>query len=181
MTEVPADLLDALQHRVARAALGPSSMRGRGSRGVVKAGRPFLSKLDLRRFGTPDGRRFRAALDRATGGLMNAFPPAARYWGLARKGLNIFLRDCLYTVYLRDANNLGVAEAFFELPLDSLTGRALHEASPEMLPRWGTVRGLEASASDKFQRVASQLAQERGFARVHLDALWWGQRNSSGT
>jgi hypothetical protein len=28
------------------------------------------------------------------------------------------------------------------VPLDSLTGRALHLAGPKTLPRWRTVRGL---------------------------------------
>jgi hypothetical protein len=180
MTELPDDILKALRLRAARSSLGPSSMRGAGRRGVVDAGRPFLGKLDLRRFATSSERQFGAELDRATDGLMRAFPRSARHWGLARKGLNIFLRDCLYTVYLRDAFNLGVAESFFEVPLDSLTGRALHEASPQTLPRWQTVRGLERSVSDAFQEVASRLARERGIARVHLDAVWWGQRSSAG-
>ncbi len=94
--------------------------------------------------------------------------------------MNIFLRECLYTVYLRDAYDLGAAESFFEVPLDSLTGQALHEASPKTLPRWQTVRGLERSVSDKFQQVASRVARKRGVARVHLDAVWWGQRTSGG-
>jgi hypothetical protein len=176
MTELPHDLLEALQARAARSSLGPSSMRGAGSRGVVGAGRPFLAQLDLLRFATSNEQRFGAELDRATDALMRAFPRSARHWGLARKGLNIFLRECLYTVYLRDAYTLGVAESFFEVPLDSLTGKALYEASKRTLPRWRTVRGLERSVSDEFQKVASRVARERGVARVHLDAVWWGQR-----
>ena len=176
MIGLPDDILRALQFRAARASVGPSSMRGVGSRGVVAAGRPFLGGLDLRRFATSRERRFGVELDRATNGLMRVFPRPARHWGLARKGLNIFLRECLYTVYIREAYNLGVAAFFFEVPLDSLTGRALHEAAPQTLPRWQTVRGLERSLSDAFQQVASRVARERGVARVHLDALWWGQR-----
>jgi hypothetical protein len=112
-------------------------MRGAGSRGVVAAGRPFLCKLELRRFAA----RFRRAIDRATDGLIRAFPRPARHWGLARKGLNIFLRNCLYTSHLRDAYELGIAGSFFEVPLDSLTGRALYEVSDRTLPRWQTVGG----------------------------------------
>ena len=136
MTELPDEILTALRFRAARSSLGPSSMRGAGSKGVVDAGRPFLGALDLRRFATSNEKQFGVELDRATDGLMRAFPRSARHWGLARKGLNIFLRECLYTVYLREAYNLGVAESLFEVPLDSLTGKALHEASPKTLPRW---------------------------------------------
>jgi hypothetical protein len=142
---------------------------------VVAAGRPFLCELKLRRFAVPSVRRFRRELDRATDGLMRAFPKRARHWGLARKGLNIFLRDCLYTIYLREAYGLGIAEQFFEVPLDSLTGRALYDASRRRLPRWRTVRGLKPDVSDEFQQVALGLASKQGIARVHLDAIWWGQ------
>src|SRR4051794_36328092 len=100
MIKLPADLLSALQSRTARSSLGASSMRGKGSSGVVAAGRSFLCELELRRFATSDKRLFRQELDCVTDGLMRAFPRPARRWGLARKGLNIFLRNCLYTVYL---------------------------------------------------------------------------------
>jgi hypothetical protein len=178
MITLPRDILAALRWRTARSALGASSMRGAGSRGVVDAGRRFLCVLELQRFAVPTAARFRRELDRATNELVRAFPRKARRWGLARKGINIFLRDCLYTIYLREAYGLGIAEQFFEVPLDSLTGRALYEASLRRLPRWRTVRGLKPDVSDEFQEVALDLANRRGIARVHLDAIWWGQRTA---
>ena len=176
MTKLPRGVLTALQHRAARVSIGPSSMRGRGSRGVVTAGRTFLCGLELRRFGTSNPSRFAAELDRATNALVRQVPRSARHWGLARKGLNIFLRECLYTVYLRDAHGLARAERFLEVPLDSLTGRELHKASEGRLPRWRTVRGLDRTTSDAFQEEALRVAAKRGIARVHLDAEWWGRR-----
>src|ERR1700720_707512 len=119
------EFLKALQVRAARIAIGSSSMRGPGSQGTVEAGRHFLNTLPLAAFGTSESKAFRSALDAATLVLKHAFPQASRCWGLARKGLNIFLRDCLYTTYLRDAYSLDVAESSFEVPLDSLTGQAL--------------------------------------------------------
>ena len=71
-------------------------MRGAGNTGVVTAARTHLGRLDLRPFGTRDDDRFRVALNSATTRLRAALPEEARCWGLARKGLNIFLRDCLY-------------------------------------------------------------------------------------
>lgn len=170
------ELLYALQVRAARGALGPSSMRGRGSKGVVDAGRAYLSALDLSSFGTTEQSRFRCALDTATRGLQASFPKSARHWGLARKGLNIFLRECLYTIYLRRAYSLHRCERFLEVPLDSLTGRQLHRESKGAIPRWRTVRGLTPAISDEFQSIATLLAARRRFARVHLDAFWWGVR-----
>lgn len=100
-----------------------------------------------------------------------------QHWGLARKGLNIFLRGCLYTSYLRDHYALGLAEDFFELPLDRITGTRLYRVSPKGIQLWKTVRGLDASESAAYQRAAKRVADKKGIARVHLDAVWWGERD----
>ena len=172
MLPIPADLLLAFQARAARGALGASIMRSAGAKDAVRAGRAFLAEVDLGGFRTTSPSRFRAALDGTTAGLQDAFPSQARHWGLARKGLNIFLRDCLSNVYLRDAYALQVAEQFFEVPLDTITGPMLHQLSGGALPRWGTVRDLAPEVSEAFQAVAATIAAERGIARVHLDAIW---------
>jgi len=140
------------------------------------AARAYLLRLPLKDFGTPDANAFRAALDRATNELNVALPKKGRHWGLARKGLNIFLRDCLYTVYLREAFSLQLAEEFFEVPLDSISGKSLFEQSSGRLPRWKTVWGLTQSLSDQYQMEASRLAAAKKTPRVHLDAIWWGER-----
>jgi hypothetical protein len=176
MIPLPHDLLVALQARAARGALGASTMRSAGARGTVLAGRAFLCEVDLRAFRTSSPTRFRAELDHVTEGLQRAFPRQARHWGLARKGLNIFLRECLSNVYLRDANSLQMAEPLYEVPLDSITGQKLYQLAGGALPRWGTVRDLTPDLSDAFQALAARIAEGRGIARVHLDAIWWGQR-----
>jgi hypothetical protein len=108
---------------------------------------------------------------------MRELPKKARYWGRARKGLNIFLRGCLYTSYLRDEYRLGLAEKLFEVPLDSITGVRLFEASDETLTAWTTVRGLSSETNREYQAAASALAASKRIARVHLDAVWWGRRD----
>jgi hypothetical protein len=178
---VSPQLLQSFQARAARIAIGSSSMRGAGSAGVVEAARGYLRALPLTDFGTADAKTFRESLDSATNELRLALPKQGRYWGLARKGLNIFLRDCLYTVYLREAFSLQLAEDLFEVPLDSISGRSLFEQSSGRLPRWKTVRGLTPSLSDKYQMEASRLASVQGTARVHLDAVWWGERPDRGS
>ena len=45
---------------------------------------------------------------------MKKLPKKSRRWGRARKGLNIFLRDCPYTVHIRKAYRLDQAEQFVE-------------------------------------------------------------------
>src|SRR6266567_2289793 len=135
------DFLAAIQSRTARVSIGASAARGRGNNGTVKASRAFLCRLKLMPFGVKNRSAFAAQLDRTTGRLVSALPRKARRWGLARKFLNIFLRDCLYTTYLRDAYHLHRAQRFLEVPLDSITAKELRKAAGRgQLPRWLGVR-----------------------------------------
>jgi hypothetical protein len=169
------DFLRAVQSRAARIAVGASTVRGRGNAGAVSAAREYLRHLDLAGF---DARphAFRNALDRETKALLAALPRGARHWGIARKLLNIFLRDCLYTTYLEKAFHLSRAEEAFEIPLDSIT--ALHvkrAAGRGGLPPWPGVKHLTTPLSAQFQAAAAAEAARQGIARVHMDAVWWSQ------
>jgi hypothetical protein len=173
--------LRAIQHRNARVAVGGSALRGPGSAGAAESARIFLGALDLRPFGTTSSRRFFAHLDRTTDHLRSALPTKSRHWGLARKGLNIFLRNCLYTTYLCERYQLDRAEQFFEVPLDRICGGRLYRASGGALPRWPGVRGLDPLTSALYQAVAATAASKARIARVHLDAVWWGARDGDET
>jgi hypothetical protein len=167
--------LVAMQRRTARCAIGPSTLRGQGAPGAVAAARLYLEALPLRPFGARRATVFRQRLDAATAELQARMPRGARRWGTARKALNIFLRDALYSAYLRDAYRLAPAEPLLELPLDSITARYLALHSPRRaLPRWPGVRNLTPETSDAFQAAARRVAAARGVAVVHLDAYWWG-------
>jgi hypothetical protein len=96
---------------------------------------------------------------------------------LARKLLNIFLRDAFYDHYLRQPFHLGRAERYLELPMDSVIAKRMRkEARGYSLPSWRGVKRLSPGTSDQYQRIASRLATRQGTARVHLDAFWWGTR-----
>ena len=167
--------LRMIQHRAARVAVGPSAARGQGGPGVVAAARGFLRRVKLARFGTANQRVFTRSLDTANRRLMAALPSRSSSWGLARKLLNIFLRDCLYTGYLSKAYGLQAAERFLEIPLDSVTAKRLRELAPE-LRRWSRVKHLDPKTSAAYQEAALAEAERKGMARVHLDADWHGGR-----
>ena len=167
--------LKAIQHRAARVAVTASPARGQGARGVVAAAREFMGDLHLGRFGTSDQRAYSRQLDAATRRLMVALPRRASTWGLSRKLLNIFLRDCLYTTYLARAYGLPAAERSMEIPLDSITAKRIRSEVRD-LPRWRGVKYLDPATSSAYQSAARMLATERGMVRVHLDAYWWGVR-----
>jgi len=134
-----------------------------------------MARVRLSRFATRDPGAFERVLDDHTRELLAAFPRKGGSWGLARKLLNIFLRDSLYTAYLRKAYGLALAERLFEVPLDSITAKHIRKAKPE-LPRWRGVKHLDADLSAAYQAGALVVAKQKQTARVHLDAYWWGAR-----
>lgn len=167
--------LRAVQSRVARSAVGASAARGRGNTGVVTAARKHLRRLNLARFDASPA-AFRRALDRETKALLAALPKGARHWGVARKLLNIFLRDCLYTTYLARSFHLARSESSFEIPLDSITALNVKRAGARgALPGWPGVKHVTPALNDQFQRAAALEAARERLARVHMDAVWWSQ------
>jgi hypothetical protein len=163
----------ALQRRTAALAIGASTVRGAGRAGTARAARAFFAALKLSNFAVSTQRRFRNRLDRETKALLRALPPKARHWGLARKILNIFLRDCLYNTILSNAYQLHAIEQWLEVPLDSHVGKRLHAESPTGIPRWTTIKGLTPELSDMYQFAARTIAAMRGIAPIHLDVFYW--------
>lgn len=167
----------AAQWRAARIAASVSATRRQG-KGAAKAAREYLCRLSLGRLGIPQERLFRERLDRATRNLVSALPRTARSWGLARKLLNIFLRDSLYTTYLARHFHLEKSEPFLEIPIDSITARRLRErAGRRVLPRWRGVKHLTSEDNAQYQAYAARVARKRRVTRVHLDTFWWGERS----
>ena len=154
-------------------AVGPSTARGQGARGVVGALRVALDEVPLARLAKSRQASFARSLDASTQTVMAALPRPARSWGLARKCLNIFLRDCFYNAYLRDAYGLAVAERWFEVPLDRVVAEGLKEQLTDVLPRWPGVKRVTPDLSARYQDGAMNLSQEWGITRVHLDTYLW--------
>src|SRR6266568_1385296 len=112
-------LLRLIEARTAIAAIGASTLRNQGARNVVSNTRGFLRRLDLKQFTGLSTSGFRQSLDTQTKKLQKALPVGARNWGAARKALNIFLRDVLYSYYLRKEYGFERLERWLELPLDA--------------------------------------------------------------
>lgn len=148
-------------------------MRGKGNGGASEAARAALRQIDLAAFVTADDTKFRRRLDAETLRLQSRLPSGAQHWGLARKVLNIYLRDCFYTRYLYDAFGLQSVEPHLEVPLDRYVAAKLKEARPRQLPPWRGVRHVSPAESAVFQAAAQQEAEKIGLARVHLDAFYW--------
>ncbi len=166
----------AIQRKVAVSALPASALRGQRTPGLIRCARDFFTDLQLIQFGVTEIDAFVTALDEVTHELLATFPKTARRWGIARKAVNLFLRDAYYNQFLATEYGLSGAAAFYELPLDSYTARALDEFDDERdLPTWRTVAQLTESDSAEYQEAATDMAAEYDCVRVHLDAYIWGR------
>ena len=155
-----------------------SIIRRMGPGGTLDCIRTFLKKVDFAAISKKEPSQYAQTLDELTENLRRTMPKGADGWGVARKCLNLFFRDCLYNFYLREAYDLEKFERYLEIPLDSYVGRELRREDGR-LPRWHTVKGLTREESAKFQEVASEIANRKKTNRVHLDVVYWrGEQNS---
>lgn len=175
-----ATFLRIIQNHTARVAITASATRKQG-KGVRQTAYEFMAELPLRPFGTGNPHLFAARLNSVTLRLLSRLPRRCRKrWGLARKLINIFLRDALYTTYLAKAYRLHRAAAFYEVPLDSIVAKKLRAlCRDDHLNRWKSLRSLERSASRQYQRAAATLATKHGINRVDLDAWLWADRDNA--
>jgi hypothetical protein len=165
-----------MQTRTAVVAVGPSTVRGLKLPGVVKSARDFLKAIPLKSFATTNARSFSTSLDEYTVKMQVALPKGARFWGVARKCLNIFLRDAFYNHYLREHFGLDRSEHHYEIPLDSIVAKRLWQ---EGLPRWEGVKYVTPELNSDYQRAASAIAAKKRIERVHLDTYLWTYRDES--
>ena len=174
--------IDELRAHQSRVSITSSTVRSQGA-GTGEIARRFLAEeLEIARLRAPSERAYLARLDEATEALRNRLKGKARTFGLARKLLNIYIRDCVYSRILCAHYRLEPIERFLELPLDGIVGRALIRAARERgqfrrLPKWVSIRALSREDSGAYQAYAIELAAERSLARVHLDVTLWGARS----
>jgi hypothetical protein len=172
--------IDMVRNRTAELAIGASTLRNQGGPHVVSAARSFLKQLDLQLFGADSPQAFRRVLDQQTARLKAALPPGAQNWGAARKALNIYLRDILYSHYLCGEYGFAGLEEWLELPLDSEAAKGLHsEPEGHALIRWTGVKRLDPKVSESYQDIARQVAARYRTARIHLDLIYWRRASNA--
>lgn len=169
--------IEDIQRFIAYGSVGASTVRGLRTKGVVVSGRKALRKVDLAPYGHATAESFRRMLDRDTERVRRSLADGAQFWGVARKVLNIYLRNALYNTYLTAHYGLAGLEPYCEVPLDSLSAKGiLSHARERPLPRWVGVKYVTPEINSHFQRLAATVAAESKTSRIHLDALFWGGR-----
>ena len=169
--------LAAIQRKVAVSAIPPSALRGQATPGLSRIAHDVFTDLELGQFGVTSATLFVSRLNSCTDALLAEFPKRARHWGVARKAVNLFLRDAYYNQFLATKHGLARAAAHYELPLDRLTATHLDDRDDEWdFPKWRGVKWLTRADSAMYQRAAQNMAEEYGCVRVHLDAYIWARR-----
>jgi hypothetical protein len=161
------------------AGITQSAVRlGKGRKGITgmrSKARTFCAGLRLDQL--PEPRTYAATLDQWTDQLKHKFPKGGRHWGVARKCLNIFMRDASYNVHLCDMYpSLKILEHVLEVPLDSYTANGLlgeGDAKAFGLKRWDAIIRLMPEQHQRFQQWAQIVADKNGICRVHLDLLYF--------
>ncbi len=166
------EIIPWLIKQEASSAVGSSILRGQGVKGIVQQARKALMEID-----SETEHDFLMLLEKDTKKIMKSFPLGARdNWGAARKVLNIFLRNLSYNKYSCEACKLRRIERWLEVPLDSYIARGLRKTQTALehkLPRWHGIKRLRKEDSNKYQLVASKIAEKNGINKVDLDICYW--------
>lgn len=177
------EFIDNIIGRLSNISVGASALRNQGAPGIVEAARVYfreeieLAKL-FKALSTSTG--YRKFLDTHTSNLLKTFPSKGKSWGAARKGLNLYFREVVYNKFISDYYGLpksmdkyNFAIAFLEVPLDFDVATGIRNDAKEKLPKWKSIRELDKSTSDLYQKAAMEIAKEEGVARIHLDLKYW--------
>lgn len=163
-----------VQRFISVSAVGVSALRRQG-KGVIPKIQTYLASINLSFFHSiKDHNEFKLWLNGQTEAIVSINHSPSIKWGAARKSLNLFLRDCLYNKYLSHKYNIGNAETFLEIPLDSIVAKKLkQDAGWGRLPAWDGLNNLKIVDSELFQQHASHMASQKEMPRVHLDVGLW--------
>lgn len=164
------EFISWMQIRAAKGAAGPSTIRGMAPAGTADLIKQYLLNIDIKRIRARTESNFLKKLEIITDELLEILPQGSQHWGMARKCVNIFLRNCLYNKYLCSHYKLELTEEWLEIPLDSHVGKGLIANSERgSLPKWEKVISLTREQSDQYQKAARELAEKKHVCRVHLD------------
>ena len=181
MTEQQFYLL--LHRRLSQIAIGAPAIRNQGSGGLIKILRQYFeTKVDLEHFikSVANETQYGEFLNGHTSKVLTLFPDTAQSWGAARKGLNLFLREIIYSKFFShrfslpdDFEEFNQFVKFMEVPLDKEVAHGLIADSNGQVPKWINIKHLTPTLSATYQSQASIIATQENVARVNLDLKYW--------
>lgn len=172
-----------VHRRLAQISIGPSAIRNQGASGLINTLRHYFEEqieLDIFISSLSDDTAYKKFLTIHTNKILGLFPETAQSWGAARKGLNLFLREIVYSKFISnrfsipdDFNEFNYFVKVMEVPLDKEVAIGIRKDSHDKDLRWVGIKQLTPIESDKFQYEASIIAGKENIARVNLDVKYW--------
>lgn len=177
------DFYMLLRRRLSQTSIGPSTVRNQGAPGIVAILRTYFEhNVNLNEFinALPDHQNYQTFINQHTNQIVLQFPENAQSWGAARKGLNIFLREIVYSKFF--SNLYTIPEEFdefnnfvqhMEVPLDKDVAKGIRQDAIIHLPNFGTIKHLTYNLSSIYQNQATIIANNENIARINLDLKYW--------
>lgn len=169
--------LRIMQSHVIKIAIGGSTLRNQGAKGVKEAAIKYLSRLDLSLLKSMAPLDYPKWLDDRTEDLIKTLPDGGNHWGTARKAINVFMVQAYLNKYLSLAYGLEKFKDTLETPLDSYAVNNLKKHAKDTgwgkLPRWEGIKSLKPESSSKYQNYALFYAQDINMPRACMDILLW--------
>jgi hypothetical protein len=172
-----------LHRRLSQISIGASAIRNQGSGGLIKILRQYFEKkVNLEDFikSLNDETQYRNFLNGHTKNILTLFPDTVQSWGAARKGLNLFLREIIYSKFFSyrfslpdNFEEFNQLLKFMEVPLDKEVANGLIADSNGQLPKWINIKHLTPTLSEIYQSQAFIIATYENVARVNLDLKYW--------
>jgi hypothetical protein len=191
--------ITCFQQRTAQ-LISSRSLRNQGD-GIVEIAKQFLRNMDISLFTNGNESMFRSQLNEQTHRLIRRGRNHGKEikWGSARKVINVFLEECLYSKAINDEYGIQRIIGFLEIPLDSQVFRFLKKVERESievlgnpnLPTKFTIKSLKHYNSKRFQQYASIISENievvaqslpeyfidnndwHDWKRIHLDLVAW--------
>jgi len=171
------EFLSVVQEFMALQAVTVSTVRGLRRRGkALKNIREYLERLPLERLVRRDGQDYAHWLDVHTRRIQKKLGGRKEQWGVARKAMNLFMRQCLYNTYLSRKFRLARFQKQMEIPLDNRVARKLRADAGKKNKKlkWKNLKALDRKTSQEFQEHAKDMAARDHLpARVFLDHYLW--------
>jgi hypothetical protein len=165
-------LVELHRERISKTCIGSNSTRGNLKEGGLNIIRQNLHRIvkldDLVRSGSEE--KFKSLLDSYTSKLKQKLgnPVKHEHWGLCRKAINLYLRDCYYNKIINEHFKLDKIAAYLETPIDSLAMKSLWKYTTSV--KKSTIKRLNKITHQEWQKAATLLSKANGLPyRVDAD------------
>ena len=172
-----------VHRRLAQISIGPSAIRNQGASGLISTLRNYFEEqidLDIFISSLYDNSTYKEFLNYHTNKILDLFPVTAQ----SRKGLNLFLREIVYSKFF--SSRFSIPDNFdefnnfikaMEVPLDKDVAKGIIKDSLNKNLKWQNIKRLTPHSSEEFQNEALIIAGKENIARVNLDVKYWRPSN----